>query len=65
MVADLGFGPPPGTAVRSSLVSAALARRMNLDDGDVRDCFYTALLMHVGCVAVAHEATAAFGGTSP
>ena len=28
---------------------------------DVRDCFYTALLMHVGCVAVAHESAAAFG----
>ena len=27
----------------------------------MRDCFYTALLMHVGCVAVAHEAAAAFG----
>ncbi len=61
MVADLGFGLPPGTAVRSSLVAAALARRMDLDDGDVRDSFYTALLMHVGCVAVAHEAAAAFG----
>ena len=61
MVADLGFGLPPGTAVRSCLVAAALARRMDLDDDDVRDSFYTALLMHVGCVAVAHEAAAAFG----
>jgi HD-GYP domain-containing protein (c-di-GMP phosphodiesterase class II) len=61
MVADLGFGLPPGTAVRTCLVGAALARRMNLDDGDVRDSFYTALLMHLGCVAVAHESTAAFG----
>ena len=40
---------------------AELARRMNLNDGDVRDSFYTALLMHVGCVGVAHEAAAAFG----
>lgn len=61
MVADLGFGLPPGTAVRTCLVGAALARRMNLDDGDVRDSFYTALLMHIGCVAVAHESAAAFG----
>ena len=61
MVADLGFGLPPGTAVRSCPVAAALARRMNLNDGDVRDSFYTALLMHVGCVGVAHEAAMAFG----
>lgn len=61
MVADYGFGLPPGTAVRSSLVAAALARQMDLPDDDVRDSFYTALLMHVGCVGVAHEAAAAFG----
>jgi HD-GYP domain-containing protein (c-di-GMP phosphodiesterase class II) len=61
LVADLGFGLPPGTAVRSSVVAAALARRVDLCDDDVRDCFYTGLLMHVGCVSVAHESAAAFG----
>ena len=61
MVADLGFGLPPGTAVRTSLIAAALARRADLDDDDVRDAFYTGLLPHLGCVAVAHESAAAFG----
>ena len=61
MVADYGFGLPPGTAVRSCLVAAALARRLNLADDDVRDSFYAALLMHIGCVGVAHESAAAFG----
>ena len=61
LVADLGFGLPPGTAVRSCVIAASLARRMDLDDEDVRDCFYIALLMHVGCVGVAHESAAAFG----
>ena len=61
MVADLGFGLPPGTAVRTSVVAAALARRVDLDGHDVRDCFYTGLLMHIGCVGVAHESAAAFG----
>ena len=37
------------------------ARRLGLGEGDVRDVFYTALLIHVGCVAVAHESTVAFG----
>ena len=61
MTADLGFGLPPGTAVRSCVVAAALARRLHLRDDEVRDSFYTALLMHVGCVGVAHESAAAFG----
>ena len=61
MIADLGFGLPPGTAVRSCVVAAALARRLHLRDDEVRDSFYTALLMHVGCVGVAHESAAAFG----
>ena len=61
MIADLGFGLPPGTAVRTCLVATELARRMDLDDADVHDCFYTGLLMHVGCVAVAHESAATFG----
>ncbi len=61
MVADLGFGLPPGTAVRTALVASALARRADLGDDDVRDAFYTALLLHIGCVAVAHESAAAFG----
>ncbi len=50
MVADFGFGLPPGNAVRTCVIAAALARRMDLGDDDVRDCFYAALLMHVGCV---------------
>ncbi|MDQ4096984.1 MAG: LuxR C-terminal-related transcriptional regulator [Actinomycetota bacterium] len=61
MVADLGFGLPPQMAMRTCLVATALARTMNLSDDDVRDSFYTALLMHIGCISVAHETTMAFG----
>ena len=61
MVADYGFGLPPGTAVRTGLVAAALGRRMGLADGEVRDGLYTGLLMHVGCVGISHESAAAFG----
>lgn len=61
IVADLGFGLPPEQAMRSCLVAAALARKMNLTDDVVRDAFYVPLLMHVGCIGQAHEATAAFG----
>jgi hypothetical protein len=61
MVADFGFGLPPGNSVRACMIAAALARRMDLGDDDVRDCFYAALLMHVGCIGVAHESAATFG----
>ncbi len=61
MVADSGFGLPPGTAVRTGLVAAALGRRMGLADGEVRDGLYTGLLMHVGCVGISHESAAVFG----
>jgi len=60
-VADLGFGLPPQTAMRSCLVSTALARRLDLPDPDVADAFYGSLLLHVGCIAVAHDAAAMFG----
>ena len=61
MVSDLGFALPPQMAMRSCLVATALARNIDLSDSDVRDCFYTALLMHIGCISVAHETTMAFG----
>jgi HD-GYP domain-containing protein (c-di-GMP phosphodiesterase class II) len=47
--------------MRTSLVSTALARRMGLDDADVRDAFYVPLLMHVGCISMSHDTAAAFG----
>ena len=59
--ADLGFGLPPEEAMRSCLVATALARDLELDESEVADTFYTALLMHVGCSALSHETAAAFG----
>jgi HD-GYP domain-containing protein (c-di-GMP phosphodiesterase class II)/DNA-binding CsgD family transcriptional regulator len=61
MVADYGFGLPPGTAMRTALVAAALGRRMGLADGEVRDGLYAGLLAHLGCVGISHEAAAMFG----
>ena len=61
LVADLGFGLPPQSAVRSCVISTALARRMGLSDDEVRDAFYAALLMHFGCMAQSHEASVVFG----
>lgn len=61
IVADLGFGLPPQSAMRACLVSTALANRLGLDESEVRDAFYVPLLMHVGCISLAHETAAAVG----
>ena len=61
IAADLGFGLPPGEAMRSCLIGTALARERGLPEDEVADCFYTALLMHLGCTALSHESSVAFG----
>jgi HD-GYP domain-containing protein (c-di-GMP phosphodiesterase class II) len=60
-VTDLGMGQPPETAVRTCLLATALARRMNVDERDIGDIYYTTLLQHVGCTAYAHETAVLFG----
>jgi HD-GYP domain-containing protein (c-di-GMP phosphodiesterase class II) len=61
IAADLGFGLPPGEAMRSCLIATALSRRLRLPEDEVGEAFYTALLAHVGCSALSHETSAAFG----
>jgi HD-GYP domain-containing protein (c-di-GMP phosphodiesterase class II)/DNA-binding CsgD family transcriptional regulator len=59
---DLGMGHPPEEAIRTCLLATGLARRNDLPDDEVADVYWTALLMHVGCTAFAHEQAAFFGG---
>jgi HD-GYP domain-containing protein (c-di-GMP phosphodiesterase class II) len=61
IVADVGFGLPPQEAMRSCLVATAIGRKLGLPERDVHDAFYTALLMHIGCVSFSHETAALFG----
>jgi HD-GYP domain-containing protein (c-di-GMP phosphodiesterase class II) len=61
IVADLGFGLPPETAMRSCLIGTALARELGVAENEVADAFYASLLLHIGCTAFAHEAAAAMG----
>jgi HD-GYP domain-containing protein (c-di-GMP phosphodiesterase class II) len=60
-IADLGYGLPIETALRSCLIGAALARRMSLPEREVADVFYVSLLFHVGCVAYSQETFELFG----
>jgi HD-GYP domain-containing protein (c-di-GMP phosphodiesterase class II) len=61
LVADLGFGLPAETSMRSCLVATALARRLGLAEAEVSVVFYTALLEHVGCSGFAHETAQRYG----
>jgi HD-GYP domain-containing protein (c-di-GMP phosphodiesterase class II) len=58
---DLGFGLPPGSAMRACLCATRLARAHGLDEQDVADAFYASLLLHVGCPGFSHETAALFG----
>ncbi len=61
VTASLGFGLPPEHAMRSCLIGTALAREMGLPEDEVSDVFFTTLLLHVGCTALAHETVATWG----
>jgi HD-GYP domain-containing protein (c-di-GMP phosphodiesterase class II) len=61
LVTDLGFALPPESALRSCLVATALARRLGLDETEVADVYWTALLEHVGCTGFAHETANRYG----
>jgi HD-GYP domain-containing protein (c-di-GMP phosphodiesterase class II)/DNA-binding CsgD family transcriptional regulator len=60
LVADLGFGLEPGTAQRSGVLAAQLARSLGASVDDVRAAYYTALLHHIGCLGYAHETARLF-----
>jgi HD-GYP domain-containing protein (c-di-GMP phosphodiesterase class II) len=61
MVADMGFGLPPGNAMRTCLIGTAFARRLGLPESQVADVFYVSLLEHIGCVSMSHETSVLFG----
>ena len=61
IVADMGFGLPPGQAMRSCVLATAMGRKLGAPESVVADAFYGALLMHVGCVSMSHETSVLFG----
>src|SRR5918999_3355682 len=61
IVADMGFGLPPETAMRACVIGTGLARKLELPEQEVVDTFYSTLLLHIGCTALSHETAAVFG----
>jgi HD-GYP domain-containing protein (c-di-GMP phosphodiesterase class II) len=61
LLSDLGFALPAEESMRSTIVAAAIARRLGLDEATASDAFYTALIQHLGCTGFAHESSAVYG----
>ena len=58
---DLGFGQPMEHVLRQCLISLRLAERLDLDEKQRADVYYTSLLINVGCHSDAHEQAKWFG----
>src|SRR5689334_18850531 len=58
---DLGFGQPMEHVLRQCLIALRLAERLDLDEKQRADVYYTALLINVGCHSDAHEQAKWFG----
>ena len=62
LATDLGTGQPPGHALRTCTIAAALAEAMGCGPDDVRTVHQFALLRFLGCTSDAAETAAMVGG---
>jgi len=62
LATDLGMGQPMEQALRTSLIATALGERLGLEDDELSEVYYVALLRFLGCTADAHEFAAMIGG---
>jgi HD-GYP domain-containing protein (c-di-GMP phosphodiesterase class II) len=59
---DLAAGVPMETSLRTCVLATALLRAQGADATELADGYYGALLRHLGCTAMAHEAAAVADG---
>jgi HD-GYP domain-containing protein (c-di-GMP phosphodiesterase class II) len=62
LATDLGTGQPPGHALRTCAIAAAVAEEMGCGPDDVRTVHQFALLRFLGCTSDAAETAAMVGG---
>jgi HD-GYP domain-containing protein (c-di-GMP phosphodiesterase class II)/DNA-binding CsgD family transcriptional regulator len=62
LATDLGTGQPPGHALRTCSIAAALAEALGCSPNDVRTVHQFALLRFLGCTADAAETAVMVGG---
>ncbi|MBX7430621.1 HD domain-containing protein [Mycobacterium sp. Y57] len=58
---DLGLGQPAEHMLRSAVIATRIADRLGLDRPQRDCCYYTALIMWIGCHADSHEYARWFG----
>lgn len=58
---DLGLGQPAEHMLRSAVIATKIADRLGLDRPQRDCCYYTALVMWIGCHADSHEYARWFG----
>ncbi|TMC98891.1 MAG: HD domain-containing protein [Chloroflexi bacterium] len=62
LATDLGMGQPLEQALRTCLIAVALGERLGLENEELSEVYYVALLRFLGCTADAHEFAAMVGG---
>jgi hypothetical protein len=62
LATDLGTGQPPGHALRTCTIAAALAEEMGCGSDEIRTVHQFALLRFLGCTSDAAETAAMVGG---
>jgi HD-GYP domain-containing protein (c-di-GMP phosphodiesterase class II) len=61
LATDLAMGQPMEHALRTCLLAVSLGELLGLDDAELNDVYYVALLRAVGCTADPHDLAALFG----
>src|SRR5258708_21413068 len=61
LATDLGTGFPLEHALRSCLLAVRLARACGLDDQEVQEVYYVALLKYLGCTVTSHLSAQVLG----
>jgi HD-GYP domain-containing protein (c-di-GMP phosphodiesterase class II) len=59
---DLATGVPMETSLRLCTLATALGAELGLGEDERGDTYYSALLRHLGCTAISHEAASVGGG---
>jgi DNA-binding CsgD family transcriptional regulator len=62
LATDLANEFPPEKALRNALLAVGLGRELGLEDSDLSDAYYLALLRYLGCTGSSHEEALAAGG---
>ncbi len=61
LATDLGLGQPMEYLLRTCLLAVEIGRELELDQEELRDVYYTALLRWIGCSGHAYEASQLYG----